>query len=223
MSILTETQALLAKDVKLEWRNKNTLFSLLLFSGGTVFIAYLSFYLKTKLINSITWNALLWILLLFNAIHGMAKSFAQESANRNIYYYYLVRPQSIYLSKFLYNSGLMLVLSMLSYVFLAMVFEVDIQNRLYFFITLISGAIAFSGTLTLVSAIASKAGNNSTLMAVLSIPVIIPLLIILIRISNNAIDGINPALMGKDLYLLVAINLIIITISYLLFPYLWKS
>lgn len=222
MSILTETQSLLAKDFKLEWRNKNTLFSLLLFSGGTVFIAYLSFYLKTKQINTITWNALLWILLLFNAIHGMGKSFSQESANRNIYYYYLVRPQAIYLSKFLYNTGLMLALSVSSYVFLSMVFDIKIQNQFYFFITLISGAVAFSGTLTLVSAIASKAGNSSTLMAVLSIPVVLPLLIILIRISNNAIDGVASAVMDKDLFLLGAINLIIITISYLLFPYLWK-
>lgn len=223
MSILTETQSLLAKDFKLEWRNKNTLFSLLLFSGGTVFIAYLSFYLKTKQINTITWNALLWILLLFNAIHGMGKSFSQESANRNIYYYYLVRPQAIYLSKFLYNTGLILALSVSSYVFLSMVFDIKIQNQFYFFITLISGAVAFSGTLTLVSAIASKAGNSSTLMAVLSIPVVLPLLIILIRISNNAIDGVASAVMDKDLFLLGAINLIIITISYLLFPYLWKS
>lgn len=223
MGILTETKALLFKDFKLEWRNKNTLFSLMLFSGGTVFIAYLSFYLKTKQINSITWNALLWILLLFNAIHGMAKSFGQENANRNIYYYYLAKPHAVYLSKLIYNVGLMLVLSSLSFLFLSLVFEIDIQNELFFLVTILVGSVAFSGTLTLISAIASKAGNSSTLMAVLSIPVIIPLLIILIRISNNAIDGISTVLMLKDLYLLGAINMIIITVSYLLFPYLWKS
>src|SRR5690606_12129360 len=158
-----------------------------------------------------------------NAIHGMGKSFSQESANRNIYYYYLVRPQAIYLSKFLYNTGLILALSVSSYVFLSMVFDIKIQNQFYFFITLFCGAVAFSGTLSLVSAIASKAGNSSTLMAVLSIPVVLPLLIILIRISNNDIDGVASAVMDKDLFLLGAINLIILTISYLLFPYLWKS
>lgn len=223
MTLLKETTALFLKDTKIEWRNKNTLFSLFLFSGGTAFIAYLSFYLKTKSINGITWNAILWILLLFNAIHGIAKSFSQEHPNRQYYYYYLAQPQAIYLSKLLYNSLLMIVMSFLSYSFFAVVFEVDIKNYAYFFATLLVGSIAFSSTLTLVSAIASKASNSTTLMSILSIPVIIPLLLILIRLSNNAIDGIKSSVLDKDLMLLMAINMIIVTLSYILFPYLWRS
>lgn len=223
MSLLAETTALFIKDTKIEWRNKNTLFSLFLFSGGTVFIAYLSFYLKTKSINGITWNAILWILLLFNAIHGIAKSFAQENPNRHYYYYTLAKPHAIYLSKLIYNSLLMNVMSFLSYFFLAIVFEIEIINHTYFLLTLFVGSIAFSSTLTLISAIAAKANNSATLMSVLSIPVIIPLLLVLIRLSNNAIDGIGTIALNKDLMLLMAINMIIVTISYILFPYLWRS
>lgn len=223
MSLLKETSALLAKDTKIEWRNKNTLFSLFLFSGGTVFIAYLSFYLKTKSLNGITWNAILWILLLFNAIHGIAKSFGQENPNRHYYYYTLTKPQAIYLSKLVYNSILMTIMSLLSYTFLSIVFQLEILNLGYFILILITGSIAFSSTLTLISAIASKAGNSATLMSVLSIPVTIPLLLVLIRLSNNAIDGISAGLLHKDLILLMGINMIIVTISYILFPYLWRS
>lgn len=223
MSLLKETSALLAKDTKIEWRNKNTLFSLFLFSGGTVFIAYLSFYLKTKSLSGITWNAILWILLLFNAIHGIAKSFGQENPNRHFYYYTLTKPQAIYLSKLVYNSILMTIMSLLSYSFLSIVFQLEILNLGYFILILITGSIAFSSTLTLISAIASKAGNSATLMSVLSIPVMIPLLLVLIRLSNNAIDDISAGLLHKDLILLMGINMIIVTISYILFPYLWRS
>lgn len=223
MKLLKETQALVGKEFTIEWRNKNMLFSLLLFSGGTAFIAYLSFYLKTKQITPITWNAILWILLLFNAIHGMGKSFSQEHYSRHFYYYYLAKPTAIYLSKLIYNTGLMLGLSLLSFLFFSTVFEIEIGNQIYFLLTLLCGAFGFSSTLTLVSAIASKASNSSTLMAILSIPVIIPLLLILIRLSNNAIDGISTAIMMKDIILLGAINMIIITVSFLLFPYLWRT
>jgi heme exporter protein B len=75
----------------------------------------------------------------------------------------------------------------------------------------------------MISAIASKAGNNGTLMAILSFPVIIPVILILIRLSKRAMDGIERSLSYGDIGVLFAINAIVITTALLLFPYLWRD
>jgi len=85
------------------------------------------------------------------------------------------------------------------------------------------GSISFSTVFTMISAIASKAGNNGTLMAILSFPVIIPVILLLIRISKSAMDGTARSLNYGNIGVLCAINVIVIATSLLLFPYLWRD
>jgi heme exporter protein B len=98
-----------------------------------------------------------------------------------------------------------------------------VQDQGLFLLNLVLGAMGFSASLTMVSGIASKAGNNATLMAILSFPVIIPILLMAIRISKNALDGLDWSVSSDKLLSLLAINVLVATTSYLLFPYLWRS
>jgi heme exporter protein B len=98
-----------------------------------------------------------------------------------------------------------------------------VQDNTLFLGNIMLGAIGFSTTLTMISGIASKAGNNSVLMAILSFPVIIPMLLMLMKISKNAMDGLERAASMDEMLTLIAINMIVITLSYILFPYLWRS
>jgi heme exporter protein B len=75
----------------------------------------------------------------------------------------------------------------------------------------------------MISGISSKAGNNGALMAVLSFPVIIPLLMVLIKFSKNAMDGLDRTVSYNEIGVLVAINLIVISASIILFPFLWRE
>jgi heme exporter protein B len=88
---------------------------------------------------------------------------------------------------------------------------------------LLLGALGFSSTLTMISAIAAKAGNNAVLMAVLGFPVILPMLLLLIKVSKNAMDGLDRAASIEEIFTLLAINLIVVSVSYLLFGFLWRS
>nr|MBP9880532.1 cytochrome C biogenesis protein [Chitinophagales bacterium] len=71
--------------------------------------------------------------------------------------------------------------------------------------------------------IASKASNSGTLMAILSFPLLIPIIIILIRISLNAIQQNNLDINLQDLLYLAALNVMIIALAMVLFPYLWRD
>jgi heme exporter protein B len=195
----------------------------LLYVVSAVFITYLSVGAKMGNLSIPTWNALFWIILLFSSVNAVAKSFVQEQQGRQLYYYMIASPESIILSKIFYNTGLTLILALLGFGVFSVVLGNPVQDQGLFLLNLVLGAMGFSASLTMVSGIASKAGNNATLMAILSFPVIIPILLMAIRISKNALDGLDWSVSSDKLLSLLAINVLVATTSYLLFPYLWRS
>ena len=219
MRIVTEIKYLLKKEIILEWRSKYALNGILLYVVSTVFVCYLSF----KTTPPLVWNALFWIIMLFAAINAIAKSFLQESRGRLLYYYQIASPQAIIIAKIIYNMLLMMLMSAIALLVYSIVFQNDVGDKLLYFGAVMLGAISFASVFTMISAIASKANNNGTLMAILSFPVIIPVIILIIKLSKNAMDGLDRSVSLDEVGVLTAINLIVITVSLLLFPYLWRD
>lgn len=223
MAVLREVWFLMQKDFVLEWRQKYAFNGMLLYVGSTVFVCYLSFGLRGGLLPVPVWNALFWIIMLFTSVNAIAKGFLQESKGRLLYLYSLVSPQAVILAKIAYNTCLMLALALLCYLFYAVVIGNPVQDDALFLGTILLGAFGFSTSLTMISGIAAKASNSSTLMAILGFPVIIPMLLMVMKMSKNAIDGLDRSASVDELTTLLAINAIVISISYILFPYLWRN
>ena len=227
MTLLDQTLHLLKKEILLEWRAKYAFNGVLLYVVSTVFICYISFNLTAGFSGSsgykVVWNVLFWIIILFASVNAIAKSFMQENKGRLLYYYTIASPQAIILSKMVYNILLMTLLSLLALVIYLLFFTNTIGDPLFYLISVVLGSISFSTVFTMISAIASKAGNNGTLMAILSFPVIIPVILILIRLSKHAMDGIDRSFSYGDMGALAAINAIVIATALLLFPYLWRD
>lgn len=207
----------------MEWRNRAAINGIALYLVSTVFIAYLSLNVKADVLQALTWNALFWIIILFTGTSAIAKSFIQESEGRQLYMYSIASPQVIIVSKIWYNSFLMLLLSCAGFVFYALVLGNPVKNFSLYFTNILVAAISFSTALSMISAIASKASNSHTLMAILGFPVILPMLLMIIKISKNAIDGLPFSSAYDELLTLGAINLIVVSLSYILFPYLWRN
>lgn len=211
----------------LEWRSKYAFNGVLLYVVSTVFICYISFNLNPGFSGSksypIVWNVLFWIIMLFASVNAIAKSFMQESKSRLLYYYAIADPRAIILSKIIYNILLMALLSILALLVYMVFFNNTVEDPLYYFIAVLLGSVSFSTVFTMISAIASKAGNNGTLMAILSFPVIIPVILLLIRLSKNAMDGIQRSLSYSNMGVLLAINVIVVATALLLFPFLWRD
>lgn len=213
----------LSKEFLLEWRQKYALNGILLYTTSTIFICYLSFSLRGSSMNPIVWNTLFWIIILFSAINAIAKSFLQESPGRSLYYYTITNPQALILSKILYNSLLMILVALVALVIYSTLLGNPVQDHGLFIVNLLLGSIGFASVLTMISGIASKAGNNSMLMAILSFPIIVPLILMVIKVSRNAIDGIARSESLDEILVLLALNAIIITLALLLFPFLWRN
>ena len=211
---------LLKKDLQMEYRNKYAISGILLYMACIVFIIFMTF---GQDLRGPVWVVLFWIIMLFTAVNAVAKSFMQESAGRQLYYYTLANPRDIMLSKIIYNIFIMLFLAVIALLFYSVTSGYPIVDNASFLLSLLLGAMAFATTFSMISAIASKASNSGTLMAILSFPLLIPIIIILIRISLNAIQQNNLDIKLQDLLYLAALNVMIIALAMVLFPYLWRD
>ncbi|MDX5325860.1 MAG: heme exporter protein CcmB [Bacteroidota bacterium] len=211
---------LIRKDLTLEFRRKYALFSMLLYIVATVYISYLVF---NRIEDIKTWNALFWIILVFGSIQTAGRSFVQESAYRFTFYFHYIRPQWLILSKVLYNGMLLTLVGFLTWMLFGLLIGNPVKSPGMFSLTLLLAGFGFSGVLTLVGAIAAKTDQNATLMAILSIPILLPLLLTLIQTSRMCLTGQSWGDASSFLLVLGMLNVLISTLGYLLFPYIWRD
>jgi len=220
VSLWSQTSALVKREFLQEQRQKYALFGMLLYVVSTIFISKFSF----KVIQTVpVWNSLFWTILLFSSVIGVARSFQQETRGRMLYLYFIADPRAVLLSKMFYNSILMIVLGLIGYAFYSFLIGDLVENHALFFLTLLLGCSGLAVAFTMISAIASRAGNNFTLMSILGFPVVLPLLLITIRLSKIAVDGTYSAGTSAYILALVMMNVIVTGLAYLLFPYLWRD
>jgi len=219
MQLIREVKFLIGKELLLEWRSKYALNGVVLYVVSTVFVCFLSFVS----LKGVTWNALFWIIMLFASINTVSKSFLQESKGRQLYIYTIASPTALIISKTIYNVFLMLLVTIIALAFYTLVFDYVPQDMGLYIVATILGSLSFSTIFTMISAIASKAGNGGMLMAILSFPVIIPVITMLIKLSKNAVDGLDRSVSLDEIAILLIINVLVIASSLLLFPYLWRD
>ncbi len=205
----------------LELRQRYALNGILLYVFSTIFVVQLCF---GRVIDDKTWIALFWIILLFAAFNAVSKSFAQESSSRRLYYYMLASPVSVVLSKMVYNVLLMLFLGMMSLALYTVFMGFPNFNLNLFLPAFVLGSIGIASALTMVSAIASRSGNNPALMAILGFPVVLPLLLILVTASQEALkDNVDSITILSLLMALLLIDVVVMVLAVILFPYLWRD
>ncbi|MDQ3072548.1 MAG: heme exporter protein CcmB [Bacteroidota bacterium] len=203
----------------LERRQKYALGGILLYVLATLYLLNVGFEtLRTDL-----WIVLFWVIMIFASVNAAAKSFLQEDKDRMLYYYLITSAENMLFAKFLYNCILLGIVGLLTLGGFIFLFGLPIENLTYFTLILTLGVMGFSAAFTLISSIASKASSSATLMTVLSIPIVLPQLSLLIRLSRRAADGFDISGGGRELLILLSINVIILIVSYLLFPYLWRD
>jgi heme exporter protein B len=209
---------LFKKDILLEVRQQYSFYGILLYIGATVYVLFMAMDAP----ESKVWNGLFWVIQLFICINAVAKSFLQESKGRMLYFYSIASPGDFVLAKLLFNSLLMLVMSLLSILLFSLFLGNPVQKTGPFIGLVLLGGWSLSLIFTFLAAIAAKAQQNAAIMAVLGFPLIIPQLLLLMKLSNAAF---NPALTMamSTVLLLVALDIMIVILAVILFPFLWKD
>ncbi|HVI48968.1 MAG TPA: heme exporter protein CcmB [Chitinophaga sp.] len=210
---------LVKKDLLLELRQQYAFYGVLLYILSTVFVINL---MMGKPEDKL-WNALFWVIQLFVAVNAIAKSFMQESRGRLLYFYSLVHPRNFIAAKLIYNVILMVIMSLIA-LGCSMVFLGNpLNNAAYFTGIVLLGGTSLSLLFTVLAAIAAQANHNAALMAVMGFPLVLPVLMLLANISLSAFVTVYQPGLPKMFLLLGGMDVLIIGLTMILFPFLWKD
>lgn len=211
---------ILRHEIRVEWKQRYAVFGLLLYVLSTVFVTYLAFQ---GTISERAWNVVLWIVLLLASVNAATGSFMRETSGRYWLYYQLVHPRALILGKTFYNMALMWLLALLTWACFRLFLGNPVaQNGLYLGAILL-GTSGFAATLSTMAAISARTQQNTALLAILSLPILLPLFLVSLQLSNAAVLGLTYELWWRSILVIALLNAVTLLLSYLLFPYLWRD
>lgn len=217
-SNLKPVVTLFKKELVLEVRQQYSFYGILLYMGATIFVLFLAIQEPEKEI----WNGLFWVIQLFICINAVAKSFMQESRARMLYFYTISSPAHFMMAKLLFNSLLMLLMTLISLVLFFAFIGNPVQKMFPFIGLSLLGGFSLSMVFTFLAAIAAKARQNAAIMAVLGFPLIVPQLMLLMKLSAAAFST-TQGFEWSDVLLLIALDFLVGLLSVILFPFLWRD
>ena len=209
---------LIKKDLLLEVRQQYSFYGILLYIMATIFVLYMTI----REPEAKVWNGLFWVIQLFICINAVAKSFLQETRGRMLYFYSIVNPRDFILAKLVFNSVLMLLMSFLSILLFSLFLGNPVQKVLPFIGLVLLGGWSLSLVFTFLSAIAAKAQQNAAIMAILGFPIIIPQLMLLMQLANTVFSD-KTGIALSTLLLIVTLDVLVVMLAVILFPFLWKD
>lgn len=209
----------------MELRTKYAVGATLLFAVSTLLAV--SAALSTATVKSEVKAALLWIILLFAALSGLARVFVrEEEAGTAPLLKLYAPPTAVYAGKWLFNCVLVFLVEVVSVSLFLLVLPLETVNFGVLFGVLVLGGLGLSGASTFVAAlIASASSGKSALFFVVAFPILLPLLLIAVQGTIGAFDGL-PSHLAKsraDIEMLAVYSLVMTTASFVLFEYIWND
>jgi heme exporter protein B len=217
--------AIFVKDLRVEWRTRETLASMCVFSLLVVFLFNFAFEpAREESLRLLP--GLLWIAFAFAGILGFNRSFAAERENQCLEGIRLapVDPGAIYLGKMLAN------LFFLGIAEVVVVFATSLWYNFSFLPVLgWFACIVFFGTLgyaavgTVFGAVAANTRMREVMLPVLQFPVAVPVFIGAIEATNGVLKGDAFADYASWLKLLAGFSVVFLVLSFLLFEYVLEE
>jgi heme exporter protein B len=162
----------------------------------------------------------LWITILFAGMLGLGRSLAREQ-DRGCLDGLLLCPVNrgmIFLGKMAGNLIFILAVEVVVVPLFIFLFDVPFFLPLQLLIVLL-GTVGFAGVGTLLSAMAVHTRARDVMLPIILLPVTIPLVLAAVRASRIVLDGRDVSELLPWAGMLVAFDLVMITVAYLTFDY----
>jgi heme exporter protein B len=220
---VSRATAVYRKDIVSEFRTRYAINAVALFAITTLVAVSMSvgaYGVRDKNLLS----ALLWVILFFSAMSGLSRTFVREEESHTAAALRLsADPISIYLGKLAFNLTLLLSLEIVVIPMFVMMMNAEVGNWPLFALVLLFGSVGLSAAATIVAAIVSKANAKGALFAVLSFPILAPLLVTAIPGSSAGMSGEALSKGWPYLRILVSYAGVMITASMLVFEFIWED
>ena len=215
--------ALFKKDYHSELRTRYAVNSLAMFI--VVALSVILFSIGNEKVPQNLTGGLLWVVIFFSAMSGLSRAFvAEEERGTSLILHLIAAPTTIFNGKLLFNLILVFLMNIVITILYSALFEeFIIRNILLFFLTFILSNIGLAVASTIIAAIISKAGAKGTLYPVLSFPILLPLILISVMLTSYSMVGTSFANAVVELAVLACYDVIMLTVSYMLFDFIWKD
>jgi heme exporter protein B len=207
------------KELSIDFRQKYAVGGIFLFAAALVYIIFKAY----NVIQPREWTILIWVIMLFVGLSAIVKSFVQENRETYIYYYTLFDPLELIVAKLIYNFIFLGLLFMIIIGLLYFFSGYPVKDGTLFYIGSMWGIMGMSIIFTFVSVISSSESGNSTLMSILALPLVLPILLLLLKISAVSVRLISDTSVWDDVWLLAGIDSIMLGAIIMLFPGLWRN
>ncbi len=216
---ISKVKDIFIKELSVEFRQRFAVGGIFLFAATVVFLIYKSF----NDINPREWTILLWIIMLFAGLNAVVKSFLQERRETYLYYYTLFDPIDLIVAKLMYNFVFLTSLFVIIIAIMSVFAGFPVKSLSLFVTGSLVGILGIAIVFTFVSVISATEGGNSTLMSILALPLVLPIVLLLLKISAVSVRLMTDTSIGQDIWMLVSIDSILLGAMILLFPSLWRS
>lgn len=214
---------LVLHNFRTEFRQGHALVGLLLFALASV---YAAFQAVGDDAGAESWNALVWVVLIFTAFNAISRPNADDRPENRQYLTHVVRPIEWMLARTIYHWGMMTALAGLVLVAFSLFLGTEHLNGGRFWWMLLGLELAgwaLASCLTLLAAIAGLAGAGFGLTAVLGLPLVMPIVLVATRFGTDLMSGMTGAETVENLLFLGALAASITAFGLVLFPYLWRD
>lgn len=218
-ALMNRIWTLVMTEARIELRERSALSGILLYVLSSAFIVFTIW----RELPPKEWGLTFWVIFLFCSLMGVLKTFGKESESRYFYFYTLYHPLELFAAKVIYNLALLLFIFVLLWFVLTVMAGNQITRMNWFLVIGFLSSLGLSFLLTLITSIAIKTQQNASLTAVMALPLMIPLLVNVLRLtafSSGITPDENP---WNEFMMLSGIISLMIGLSLWLFPYLWRS
>lgn len=222
---LNEAIAIWLRDLRSEFRTRYALNAILMFAVTTLIAVSFSIgsFRIEEAERPFLYAVLLWIILTFSALSGLARSFVKEEEAGTMDILKLsARPQAVFLGKLLFNLTLLGAMELIivpSFILL-MAYQINFPG--FFIAMVISGGLGLAAGTTIIAAMIARASARGALFSALSFPLLLPLMITAIKGCERAAVGIGTA-GWPEVKMAVAYVIVMVIMSLFLFPLVWEE
>ncbi len=200
---MRESVAIWRKDLLQEWRLRQGIVASLLM--GVVTVVGIGFAVLGERLESGVQAGLFWLALLFGLFPALARGFITEEETGTADLLRVgPRPSAVFWGKWLFHATLYLIISLVLLPLYAIMIAPPMGNLLGMLLLWLLGGFCLVSVLTLCGALVARTALRGPLLAVLTFPLLLPLLLMLIAgtkaaLLNQSVWGALQGVLGYAL------------------------
>ena len=179
MSFIDHVRQIVAKDLRVEWRTKEIIYTMVLFSVLLVVIFSFAFIEDDGAPRADIAGGILWVAVAFSGTLGLGRVFEREREDETITALLMtpVSRAAIYTAKLVGTLIYMLITEAVVVPLLILLFGLKIGSGGLFVAVLLSGTIGFAAVGSLFAAGLMRARSRDVLLGILTYPLAMPVIV----------------------------------------------